>query len=533
MSEFTQKYSKAYYLGKNNSKSNLNHGLLGYKEFNKNDVHQRFVNIFNFLKSFSSNLESKDILEIGFGRGELIPFFLKENIHSYHGIDLSKAAFKIAQKRYSHQKVKLEIREAKDLEKEASYDVIVMNHVIEHIPTFEMEVVWNKIKRILRPGGCIILRTPLFDNPNISDHTDEIHATMGMHCNKQTKGTILRSCLEHNFILAKIENHHIVLIPKKDLLSFPQNKQNDFLSTHNGELSKLGFYNQTNFSKDDLRKLVPDAGRVAIGCVTENNAKFQERTLRLVQSIRWFGGNMAGVNIFVCIVDEADPSFVDELKKWGAFVRIVTRFSMKHPPSNKLRLFELPEINSYDTIMFLDCDTVIVQDPTPYIDGQHFQAKIANGCSVSHERFKKLFKYYRLSLPKRDYWTSKSKQRTIFYCNTGVLIFPQPILQAFFPVWKKYTEDLANKPHLLKKAHFFCEQASLSLAFVKKPIPYKKLTNQMNFPGMDKTFDPVIIHYRNLVTSDGYLTKRETNPNVFLEKRIQAFNNRLRNYRKG
>ena len=379
----------------------------------------------------------------------------------------------------------------------------------------------------------IIIGTPLYNNPNEADDTDNIHETMGMHCNKQTKGTILRSCLEHDFILAKIENNHIGLIAKKDLSSFPEIQQKSFLSTHNAELSKLNFHIQTNFSQDDLRQLVPNAGRTVIGCVTENDSKFQARTLRLVQSIRWFGGSMAGTNIIVCIVDKGDSSFIDELKKWGVFVRIVKRFSTAHPPSNKLRFFELSEINSYDTVMFLDCDTVIVQDPTPYIDGQHFQAKIANGCSVPHERFKKLFKYYGIPLPKREYKTAKKQQRTIFYCNTGVLIFPQPILHSFYPVWKKYTEDLSNKLHLLEKSHYFCEQASLSLAFEKNPIPYKQLTNQMNFPGTDRTYDPVIIHYRNLVTDDGYLIRRENNPNVFLEKRIQMFNDRLQNYRKG
>ncbi|MFC7394397.1 class I SAM-dependent methyltransferase [Scopulibacillus cellulosilyticus] len=532
MGDFTMKYSNAYFLGEKDLLTQLHYGLSGFKEFKKNDVHKRFIDIFQFIKSFAGDLKGKDVLEIGYGRGELIPFFLKEKCQSYHGIDFSEAAFNIARRRYNDSNVKLVMMEAKDLQEKNAYDVIVMNHVIEHIPVFEMEIVWDKVKKALRPGGFIILGTQLYDNPNEADQTDECQETMGMHCHKQTKGTILRTCLEQQFVFAKSDGNYIGLIRKDDLHLFPTNKKDSFLATHHHKLSEAGLNIESHFTKEDLRKLVPKAGRMVIGCVTENNSKFQERTLRLVQSIRWFGGSMAGVNIIVCIVDKADSSFVDELKKWGAFVRIVKRFSKAHPPSNKLRFFECPEINSYDTIMFLDCDTVIVQDPAPYIDGKHFQAKIANGCSVPHDVFKRLFKHYGLRMPRPEYRTSNKNQKTIWYCNTGVLIFPQPVLQSFFPVWKSLTKDLAGKRKLMKKSHFFCEQASLTLAFVKKSIPYKQLTNEMNCPTGEKKLDPVIIHYRNSITKDNYLRIKEKHPNAHLVKRVQAFNHRLRDYRK-
>ncbi|RDW16412.1 hypothetical protein CWR48_17380 [Oceanobacillus arenosus] len=532
MGDFTLKYSEAYFLGGEDVETHRHYGLSGYSEFNNNDVHQRFIDMFHFIKSFTGNLDGKDVLEIGFGRGELIPFFLKENSKGYNGIDFSKSAYRIAQERYADPRVKLEIMEAKDLREENSYDVIVMNDLIEYIPVFEMETIWEKVKSALRPGGFITLSSRFVENPNESDQTDDSYATMGMHCHKQTKGTLLRTCLQHDFIFAKSDHEHIGFISKKDLSLFTKDEKEDFLSTHHNELSKAGLNIETNYSKETLRGLVPNAGRLVIGCVTENNSKFQERTLRLVQSIRWFGGGVAGVNIIVCIVDEADPSFVDELKKWGAFVRIVKRFSLAHPPSNKLRLFECAEMVSYDTIMFLDCDTVVVQDPTPYIDGDHFQAKIANGLSVPHDIFKDLFKHYGLPIPNRDYRTSKNNQKTVWYCNTGVLIFPQSILKTFFSVWKNYTEDLTGKLKLLKKSHFFCEQASLTLAYVKNPIPYKQLTNQMNCPMSEKEYDPIIIHYRNSITDDNYLKIRKNNPNLLMANRIQAFNNRLRDYRK-
>lgn len=530
MTDFSAKYSESYFLGGRDSNTGKSYGLPGYKKFNNKKEHQRFKDLYHFIQSFADIIQGKDILEVGFGRGELIPFLLKEKCHHYHGIELSKVALKIAQDRYPARNVTLEVQEVQNLTKNQTYDLIILNNVIEHIPTYEMERVWKNIKNALRPGGFIILGTRLYDHPNEADETDKCQETSGLHCNKQTKETILRACLDQQLIIGKINTNTVGFVCQEHLPMFPDKKKEALLFTHKKILSKVGFSFADDPSKENLRKLVPNAGRVLIGCVTENNSKYYERTLRLVQSIRWFGGHLAGANIFVCFVDTADPSYVEELRKWGVFVRIVKRFSKSHPPSNKLRLFELPETDFYDTIMFLDCDTVIVQDPTTYIDAHHFQAKIANGPSVPYNVFRKLFKHYRLPIPRQDYLTSNKGLKTIWYCNTGVLIFPQPILRNFFHVWKTYTADLAGKRGLMKKSHAFCEQASLSLAFIKHPIPFKRLTNQMNCPMREDVMDPVIIHYRNAILNNGELKIRKST-SVLLANRIKEFNQRLRIFR--
>ncbi len=532
MDAFTEKYTDSYFLGGKDSDTGHRYGLSGYKEFNQNKVHERFSAFQAFIESLTDDLAGKNILEIGFGRGELIPFFLKKKCHLYHGIDVSHAALKIAKERFSEPNVTLKVMDANNLDKEEAYDVIVMNHLIEQIPVYEMQNVWGNVKKALRPGGYLIIGTTLFDHPNEADPSENIHEIMGLNCHKQTKGTLLRTCLEQHFILGGINQSAVGFIKRKDLLLFPPMKRDAFLTVHDHHFSQEGINRDTLHSSKELRKLVPQAGRLLIGCVTENNAKYYERTLRLVQSIRWFGGKAAGTNIIVCFVDDANPSYVKELHKWGVFVRIVERFSQAHPPSNKLRFFELPEVDFYDTVMFLDCDTVLIQDPTPYIDGHHFQAKIANGPSVPHPVFKKLFKHYQLPLPNQDYLTSNKSLKTIWYCNTGVLIFPIPLLKAFFPVWKSYTADLVNKRKLMQKSHAFCEQASLSLAFVKNPVPFKRLTNQMNCPSRESELDPVILHYRNAVKDNGELKIRKSTGR-FVAKRIMEFNERTQLYHEG
>lgn len=419
-----------------------------------------------------------------------------------------------------------------DLNGNELYKVIILSNFLEYIPVFEIEAVWEEIKKNLCPGGLIIIKTVLYDNPNELGE-DEIDSVR-IRCNKQTGGTMLRDCLRHDLIMASSEEECFALVRQEDLSLVSNEQKEQFVIHHKKWLNQFGLEIKEKYAEEEYRHLVPGAGRMMIGCVAENNKKYQTQALRLVQSIRWFGEAMAGANIFVCMVDEADPEFVKELEKWGVYVRIVKRFSISHPPSNKLRLFELPEVSSYDTIMLLDCDTIIVQDPSPFIDGNHFQAEMAAGLTVPYTTFNNLFAHYRLPLPKQNYLTAITKQKTIWYCNAGVLVFPRASIQSFFPIWKSYTLDLSHKRYLLGTQYFFCEQASLTIAFAAHPLPFARLPLQMNFhltlniSNEMKRCDPVIIHYHKMNDETGFIKHISKNP--YTNNRIILFNERLKRY---
>ncbi|MFC7394406.1 methyltransferase domain-containing protein [Scopulibacillus cellulosilyticus] len=512
MGHLNEKYNENYFLGGKDLLTNKDYGLSGFKDYKENKVHQRFADTFKFIESLIGHLKDKRVLEIGFGRGELIPFFLREKIDYYHGIDFSSDALKIAKKHYSDPKVKLEMKEAKDLSEKNIYDVIILNHVIEHIPVFEMEDIWKKLKNVLHPDGVIILSTPLYDNPNESDQLDEIHATMGMRCNKQTIDTILKMSDRHDLYCVKWE---------QNFFGFVKKRQHPLYSSH--------VRNQLSQHQKSCK-----AGRLLIGCVAENSAKYREQALRLVQSIRWFGGSMAGANIVVCMVEDADPSFVDELGEWGVFVRVVKRFSKEHAPSNKFRFFELSETAYYDTVILMDCDTIVVQDPLKYIDGKKFQAAMAGKATVSHDTFEKLFSHFNLPFPAKNFKASFKGKPMIWYCNAGVLIFPQKILPPFLSTWKKYVHDLIENKHLLDK-FFFCEQAALTLAYFTEDIPFDELPKEMNYHLNPKILykgtkaKPIIIHYHKYINKQGYLM--ENTRDAHLLKMIKKFNKRLRKYK--
>jgi len=277
--------------------------------------------------------------------------------------------------------------------------------------------------------------------------------------------------------------------------------------------------------------------RLVIGCVTENTPKYLSQALRLLQSVRWFGGSIADVKIIICVVDKVDPAYCDEFQKYSADVRTVDRFSEKHPQSNKLRFLQQADLSKYRNILLLDCDTIVVQDPSAYLQSEGFRAKIADGPTISSHVFEKLFDFFQLPLPMEDYSCTVRGTPTIPYFNAGVLLFSQSAMLGLVPSWIDLNQKLIARMELLENSSNFCEQASLSLALVASGVTFDIFGNDMNFPTHHKSFvddldfiDPVIIHYHTLVDPTGYIL-----PSFYAlaNKRITQFNKRLCQDREG
>jgi hypothetical protein len=276
--------------------------------------------------------------------------------------------------------------------------------------------------------------------------------------------------------------------------------------------------------------------KILFGCVAENNPKYLAQALRLIQSIRWFGGKLSNVDFITCVVDNVNRDYQNEFEKYNAKIKIISRFSEKHPHSNKLQLLQLPEIEPYDMVVLLDCDTIVVRDPSKYLKNNMFQAKIADAPTVPHSILEKLFSYFKIDLPLQNYNCSVRGERTIPYFNAGVLIFPKPVVKRLVPTWVQINRVLIDNLELLEGKDFFCEQVSLSLAIAKTSTKFKLFGNEMNFPmhfedieecffrKMAKT-DPVIIHYHWLTNESGYIN---TSKFPAANSRIIAFNQRLR-----
>lgn len=287
--------------------------------------------------------------------------------------------------------------------------------------------------------------------------------------------------------------------------------------------------------EDEILIAEYDSNNLVIGCVAENTPRYLSQALRLVQSVRWFGGEMAVARFIVCVVGEVDVSYRDSFEQYSAEVRTVDRFSVKHPQSNKIRFLQQSDLKQYKHVLLLDCDTIVVQDPTPHLKCEGFCAKIADGPTIAKNLFVKLFDFFKLPLPKEEYACTVRGTATIPYFNAGVLLFSQSAMSSLVPVWIRLNQHLIQNIEVLESSSNFCEQASLSLAVVASGTRFDLFGNEMNFPIHHKDYipslagiDPLLIHYHSLIDQAGYLEPSQYAPaNI----RIAQFNERLRKER--
>ncbi len=123
----------------------------------KNYTIKQKVVLINSLKT-----EQKTILDIGCGTGDFLAA-CKNNAWQITGVEPNKKAREIAYKKFDIDKKK-SILLNEDLEQVLSsnkkFDVISMWHVLEHVPNLETYI--SKLKKLLKPGGTIIIAVPNF-----------------------------------------------------------------------------------------------------------------------------------------------------------------------------------------------------------------------------------------------------------------------------------------------------------------------------------------------------------------------------------
>ena len=98
------------------------------------------------------------LIEIGSGLGHLLNFF-KQDGWDVMGIEPLRGGCQFSESEFGIKAIPKTIEEA--ALDENSVDVVLMMHVIEHVP--EPFSTFKEVYRILKPGGIFILETPRYD----------------------------------------------------------------------------------------------------------------------------------------------------------------------------------------------------------------------------------------------------------------------------------------------------------------------------------------------------------------------------------
>jgi len=274
--------------------------------------------------------------------------------------------------------------------------------------------------------------------------------------------------------------------------------------------------------------------RVLFSCVAENRPAFATMAHSLALSIRGFAGALANAAIVVNFVDGVEPRFAAPLEALGVQLRTVPRVSAANPLANKLRMLELHAEHEFDVLVALDCDVIVVGDPSPWIDPGRIAAKAADFDRFDDDEWRRLFDVVRVPVLERTLTATATGQRTYPYFNSGVVLVPHDVCGRLQTAWLATFADLgtalAADPHLIRtRWQWLAEQASLSLAVLRAELPWTALPPEVNFPSHVPVppgtlrGPPIVVHYHSERDVAGFLLRSRT---PAIDPLIDRFNRR-------
>src|SRR5690242_9844515 len=197
-----EKYTKAYFLRRDELGIPTNYGVIGIEEFEKGGIRPQDKALLEPI-----DFKARTVLELGFGRGEALKYALDHGATRVVGVDFSADAVAIARTFLEKHRLAAELvcsdaLEFVRCEKQGGFEVVLLLDVIEHVPRSELRLLLGQMHRILRTRAVLVVNTPVFgaDNDVLSeglkqrarDESDDYPETAGMHCNRYTKASLKR-----------------------------------------------------------------------------------------------------------------------------------------------------------------------------------------------------------------------------------------------------------------------------------------------------------------------------------------------------
>lgn len=99
------------------------------------------------------------ILDLGCGLGQFLFWLESKGYHNYLGVDISRQMLDLCQKNITGKVEKINSIAEFLADKNESYDLIVLNDVIEHLPKPEIIADLELIRAALKPNGQLIIKT--------------------------------------------------------------------------------------------------------------------------------------------------------------------------------------------------------------------------------------------------------------------------------------------------------------------------------------------------------------------------------------
>ncbi len=268
-------------------------------------------------------------------------------------------------------------------------------------------------------------------------------------------------------------------------------------------------------------------------CLSENDPRWLSSVQGLVLSLRQFGGSCKTARFVVNYVDRVPAEAEAALSELGAETRSVPPLGDRGP-QNKLRMLDLHESFDFDLLVALDCDTVVVGDPSPRIPSTAIGAKPVDHDLLSHADWRRLCRALAGPAPGSGSGVPAARPEIPRCFNSGVLTVPRAFCEKFQDEWlsahRWVTEALGGDSRLIPRhLHFFADQLSLAFCLARSGLGVEPLPLAMNFPThmpvdcteLCEDSPPLILHYHDAADERGFLYRPRSAGGA---AQVEAFN---------
>lgn len=246
--------------------------------------------------------------------------------------------------------------------------------------------------------------------------------------------------------------------------------------------------------------------RITYSFIVDKNPGFSHQAWCLAMSIRRHcGARPEDINIQV--TPDVTQEIADVFRSAGYQVKALQPFGDRKW-CNKIGQLPNMDLESYDRVILLDTDMIVVADFRPFLEGSAVQAKAVDFPNPSVDVLKTIFSQHGIS----DLPTMKvdgSDGETVSgNCNGGFYSIPAGLAEIFHQEWRNWALWLMENNGILvregKTQHI--DQIAAAMAFHLGRVPFSLLPSNLNYyvhcPGghryHDDTMPVCLIHYHDI-----------------------------------
>jgi hypothetical protein len=259
--------------------------------------------------------------------------------------------------------------------------------------------------------------------------------------------------------------------------------------------------------------------KIKFSCVVDQDPKFGRQAFVWVLTLLVYGCAETE-SLVIHTVGHYTGEYRKIFEDWGIETRVVKAFDVRHPNSNKLAQFESEALDAADYAVLCDCDISFSQDIHAWMSGSSIRARIASYNGLPQAGWEALFQSAGLAMPSGWMAALLNGVETLpTYCNGGIYIIPQAMLQALKEVWPRWTRWLLDHDSLIKPFQAYADQISFAMSCAELGATIDHLPLTLNYDGVAKLrtlqrlinrseIDPLVLHYHEL-NARGRLTFTE------------------------